>query len=246
MRRIIAILMILLLSCSPRFQEMRTLLEDPDNIIVPFDSTFLGFNVVMEHFAQQDARLVDTVPRIVFTGSSSIRLWDSLATDMDTFPYQVLNRGFGGSILPEINYFFDHLITVHQPEVVVLYCGENDIIDGYQAKNVLASFRTFLRLMLHNSPCTKVIYVSMKPSLARWKIWPEMAKGNRLIEQFIARLDNPDIHYLDISVPMLDPENGGLPRPELFSDDQLHMNREGYLIWRAAVAPALKKILPSV
>ena len=99
--------------------------------------------------------------------------------------------------------------------------------------------------MLHNSPCTKVLYVGMKPSLARWKIWPEMARGNRLIEQFIARLDNPDIRYLDISERMLDRDNGDLPRPELFSDDQLHMNREGYLIWRAAVIPELRKMLPN-
>jgi lysophospholipase L1-like esterase len=221
---------------------MRALLEDPENIIIPFDSTFLEFESVMTHFSESDQKLNDSIPRIVFTGSSSIRMWDSLAVDMDTFPHQVINRGFGGSILPEVNYYFDKIISPHQAKVVVLYCGENDIVDGYMADEVMNSFRTFLRLLLNKSPGTQVLYLSMKPSPSRWSLWPEFEKANRLIATFIKRLDNPNIRYLDIGTVMLD-EQKNYPRPELFLEDSLHMQRLGYEIWRDLVVPELESLL---
>ena len=135
---------------------------------------------------------------------------------------------------------------MHRPEVVVLYCGENDIIDGNNSKAVLASFQTFLRLLLYKSPCTKVLYVGMKPSPARWTLWPEMSKANKLVAQYIKRLNNPDIRYLDIASNMLDPQLNNKPRTDIFLEDKLHMNRSGYLIWQAAILPELEKMFPNV
>jgi lysophospholipase L1-like esterase len=242
MRRLLAVLTLLIFGCSPRFQGMKALLEDPENIIIPFDSTFLEFESSMAHFNQLDQKLNDSIPRIVFTGSSSIRMWDSLAMDMDTFPHQVLNRGFGGSILSEVNYYFDDLIPHHQAEVVVLYCGENDIVDGYRAEEVMDSFRTFLRLLFDKSPATQVLYLSMKPSPSRWELWPEFEKANKLIAAFIKRLDNPNIRYLDIGTALLN-EQQTYPRPELFKEDSLHMQRSGYVIWRDIVVSELVDLL---
>lgn len=142
----------------------------------------------------------------------------------------------------QVNYFFDDIITPHQPELVVLYCGENDITDGYQAKDVLASFRTFLQLILKKSPKSKVLYVSMKPSPARWNLWPEFERGNRLIESFIERLNNTNIRYYDISPSMLDPQ-AQYPVGEIFVSDSLHMNALGYDRWQAALLPEINEML---
>ena len=242
MRRILAIITLLIFGCSPRFQGMQALLEDPENIIIPFDSTFLEFRPVMSHFRMLDQALDDTIPRVVFTGSSSIRMWESLEVDMDTFSQQMVNRGFGGSILPEVNYYFDQLVSPHHAEVVVLYCGENDIVDGYQAEDVLASFRTFLRLLLTKTPDSKVIYLSMKPSPSRWSLWPEFEHGNQLIAEFIRKLDNPDIQYLDISKLMLN-EALNYPEAALFLSDSLHMSKLGYSIWKEVLIPKLEVML---
>jgi lysophospholipase L1-like esterase len=220
---------------------MRALLEDPENIIIPFDSTFLGYVPVMENFRIADEKLTDSIGTIVFTGSSSIRMWETLATDFDTLPYQILNRGFGGSILPQVNYFFDDLITPHQPEIVVLYCGENDVTNGYLASDVLESFRTFLRLVLYKSPKSKVLYVSMKPSPARWEVWPEFEKGNQMIEGLIRRLNNPNIQYFDIAPTMLDSVNQ-YPIEEIFTSDSLHLNAAGYARWQEALLPKISQI----
>jgi lysophospholipase L1-like esterase len=133
------------------------------------------------------------------------------------------------------------LITPYQPEIVVLYCGENDITDGYKAKDVLASFRTFLRLLLIKSPSSKVLYVSMKPSPARWALWPEFEKGNQMIDRFIRRLNNPDIQFLDIGPSMLDSVNH-YPISTIFTQDSLHMNAEGYVRWQKEIVPKINEL----
>lgn len=241
MKRILAIVFLSILSCSPRFQGMRALLDDPENIIISFDSTYLGYVPIMEKFKAKDTHLIDSIGTIVFTGSSSVRMWKTMTTDLDTLPYQVLNHGFGGSTLPQVNYFFDDLITPYQPEIVVLYCGENDITDGFKAKDVLASFRTFLRLLLIKSPSSKVLYVSMKPSPARWALWPEFEKGNQLIERFIRKLNSPDIQYLDIGPSMLNPITQ-YPIDSIFTQDSLHLNANGYAIWKEEIIPKINEL----
>ena len=242
MRKILAILLLSMLSCAPRYQSMQALLDDPENIIVPFDTTFLGYEPVMDLFHEHDMTLTDSLSRIVFTGSSSIRKWETLESDFDSLEQVILNRGFGGSTLRQVNYFFDDVITPHQPELVVLYCGENDITDGYTARDVLESFRTFLRLLLKKSPDSKVLYVSMKPSPARWELWPEFEHGNKLIATFIKRLKNPNIRYYDIGPSMLD-KGLSYPIGEIFVSDSLHMNDLGYDRWQDALLPEINNML---
>lgn len=242
MKRILAILLLSMLSCAPRYQSMQALLADPDNIIVPFDTTFLGYQPVMDLFHAEDSTLSDSLSRVVFTGSSSIRKWETLATDFDTLSQLVLNRGFGGSTLMQVNYFFDDVVTPHQPELVVLYCGENDITDGYKAQDVLESFRTFLRLLFKKTPHSKVLYVSMKPSPARWHLWPEFERGNQLIAKLIDRLNNPNIRYFDIAPSMINPTTG-YTDGNIFVSDSLHMNALGYERWQEALLPEITEIL---
>jgi len=242
MKRILAILLLSMLSCAPRYQSMQALLADPDNIIVPFDTTFLGYQPVMDIFHAEDSTLSDSLSRVVFTGSSSIRKWETLASDFDTLSQLVLNRGFGGSTLMQVNYFFDDVVTLHQPELVVLYCGENDITDGYKAQDVLESFRTFLRLLFKKTPNSKVLYVSMKPSPARWHLWPEFERGNQLIAKLIDRLNNPNIRYFDIAPSMITPATR-YPDGNIFVSDSLHMNALGYERWQAALLPEITEIL---
>src|SRR5262245_58821598 len=62
---------------------------------------------------------------IVFTGSSSIRYWATLARDMSPLP--VLNRGFGGSQLHDVTYYAERAVLRYQPKTIVLYAGENDM-----------------------------------------------------------------------------------------------------------------------
>jgi len=157
---------------------------------------------------------------------------------MDTFPYTIVNRGFGGSTLPDVNYYFENLIQPHHAKAVVLYCGENDITDGHKARDVFNSFYTFLRIFLKNNPDGKLLFVSMKPSPARWRYWPEFERGNALIESYISRLKSTNIDYVDISKSMIDAKTKK-PIPSIFVSDKLHMNTEGYQYWKEGISEAL-------
>ncbi|GAB3554417.1 SGNH/GDSL hydrolase family protein [Spirosoma fluminis] len=172
---------------------------------------------------------------IVFTGSSSIRLWSSLATDFPNKP--VLNRGFGGSELSDVIRFADRLIVNYQPKQVVVYAGENDIASGKQTgKQTYKRFVTLFRYVRKKLPDVPFTFIAIKPSPSRRKYFAEVDEANKLIQRFLARKSNTS--FVDIRPTMLQPN--GQPIPELFRSDSLHMTEKGYQRWTQVLAPYLK------
>lgn len=173
---------------------------------------------------------------ILFTGSSSIRMWSSLTEDMAD--YTVRNRGFGGATLPELLTFSERYIWKHQPDVIVLYCGENDIAEGSTAEDVFQSFQNFVKVLDTRLPNTNLVYITMKPSISRWSLWDKYQAGDKLIEAFIA--DKSHIKMMDVSLSMLQ-ENGNV-KTDIFIEDDLHLNAKGYAGWTAQLLPILKEL----
>ncbi len=171
---------------------------------------------------------------VVFVGSSSIRMWNTLATD---FPgVATINRGFGGSQLADSVQYLDRIVLPYRPRAVVLFAGSNDIASGKTPAQVAADFKAF-RTRLHAAlPETKLFFLSINPAPSRAKIHDQFAEANALIEADCA--SDPRCTYVDIATPMLDASGG--TRPELFLKDQLHMNADGYAIWKRVLAPYLK------
>ena len=172
---------------------------------------------------------------ILFTGSSSIRLWDSLAEDMA--PLRVLNRGFGGSHIDHVSHFAKRIVLPYRPRAVVLYAGDNDLAQGSgkTPASVLADFQHFVGLVHAALPDTPVYFVAIKPSLARWDRWPEMSRANAQIEEWAATTGG--VEYFDIAASMLGAS--GEPRGELFIFDGLHLSDEGYEVWTGVIRPVL-------
>lgn len=170
---------------------------------------------------------------VVFVGSSSIRLWKTLAED---FPgVTAINRGFGGSELADSGFYLDRIVLAYQPRLVVLYAGENDINGGKSPETVLADFQAF-RAKLHAAlPATKLIYLSIKESPSRARMSSLFQATNELIAADCAT--DPRCTFVDVNTAMLDASGG--TRPELFVKDQLHMNADGYAIWKRELAPHL-------
>ncbi len=170
---------------------------------------------------------------ILFVGSSSFRIWKTTAAD---FPeYKVINRGFGGSQIPEINYYFSRIVTPYSPKTIVFYAGDNDLGEGKTPEDVFHDFKTFADKVHWAFPKTQILFISIKPSVARWKNKEKIIKANRLVETYARHTDF--LHYVDIFPPMLDKD--GNPRADLFLKDGLHMNRKGYEIWISALKPVL-------
>jgi lysophospholipase L1-like esterase len=172
---------------------------------------------------------------IVFTGSSSIRFWDTLASDMK--PLDVINRGFGGSQVAQVNQYASRIVLPYQPRAVVLYAGDNDLAFPWSKtpEQVLADFKQFVEIIHAQLPDTWIYFVSIKPSVRRWAGWQKIKKTNQLIEDY-ARTE-PRVQFIDVDSAMLDAQ--GKPRPELFRKDGLHMNAQGYALWTSIIKTVL-------
>lgn len=172
---------------------------------------------------------------IVFTGSSSIRFWGTLEEDFPTI--NVLNRGFGGSRISDIRHFSDRLILAYRPRIAVVYAGDNDIGAGRSADDVFEDYRAIAQLVRESLPETRLVFIAIKPSPRRWANAPAMREANAKISAY-AETD-PMLDFVDVFEPMLGGD--GLPRPELYVEDQLHLSEEGYRLWRELVAPYVER-----
>jgi lysophospholipase L1-like esterase len=171
---------------------------------------------------------------VVFTGSSSIRLWQTLQNDFPGVP--VLNRGFGGSVLSDVLIFANRIVVPYKPRVVVLYAGDNDLAAGRTPEQVFADFKEYVAIVHRDLPSTRVAFIAIKPSPLRENIMDKGRATNQLIRDYIAT--DARLTYVDVFTPMLD--SSGRPRRELFLEDGLHMNAKGYAIWRDLVAPVIR------
>ena len=189
----------------------------------------------IQKFKSGDAISPLPIAPILFVGSSSFTLWKNLS---DAFPGRpVLNRAFGGSSLPDlIRYAYD-VVLPYRPKQVVIYCGENDLAasPNVTSEEVLKRLRTFFEIIRINLPGTKISFVAMKPSPSRAAIQERVIVANNLIRNFLEGQRNTS--YIDVYPAMLDDK--GNFRRELFLQDMLHMNQEGYAIWKRLIEPHL-------
>jgi lysophospholipase L1-like esterase len=176
---------------------------------------------------------------ILFTGSSSIRLWKTLAQDLPE--YRVLNRGFGGSQISDCLHFFNRLVPPYEPEVIVFYCGGNDLNAKKSPETVLNHFKQFVARTRVKLPKTQIAYISIAGNPARWAQVDKVREANRLIREWSAT--QPNLSFIDVFSPMMGPD--GTPQPDIFVADKLHMNEKGYAIWKQVVGAHLKKIVPA-
>jgi lysophospholipase L1-like esterase len=187
----------------------------------------------IEALTRDDASHPPASGGIVFVGSSSIRLWKGL---VDDFPgLGVINRGFGGSELADSVHYLDRIVLPYRPRTVVLYAGDNDIASGKTPQQVLQDFRVFRQRVHAALAGTRVVFLSIKESPAREGARLLMREANGLVAADCAAA--ADCRFVDVAGALLHPD--GSFRRELFKADGLHLTREGYRRWRAALMPAL-------
>lgn len=187
-------------------------------------------------FQHQDSLQAPPRNAVLFIGSSSLRLWSSIHEDLA--PHTVINRGFGGSTLPDVIRYVPEIVYPYQAKQIVIYCGENDFAaaDSASADTVVTRFKTLFRLLREHQPKVPIVFISIKPSPSRAHLLPKMVEANRQIKAFLqtqARTRFIDVYSLMVT-------GTGQPREELFGPDRLHMNAQGYAIWRKALLPVLK------
>ena len=187
----------------------------------------------MARFAALDAASPPPRHPVVFTGSSSVRMWDTLSTDFPGVP--VLNRGFGGSQVRDATWHAGQVVLAYRPRKVLLYAGDTDIDAGRTPAQVRADVQAFVATLRARQPRLRVGILAIKPSVLRLAQLPRQQDANRLVRDWAAT--QAGIDFIDVATPMLDA--AGQPRGELFLDDGLHLNAAGYALWRGIVAPYL-------
>lgn len=177
------------------------------------------------------------IPRkpILFVGSSSFTYWQDVN---DYFPgKKIINRGFGGSRLLDLNNYSDELLNPYNPRQIIIYCGENDIATDYPTTaEVLERFKIFFGKIRQKYPKVPVAYVSIKYSPSRQEFWPQMKELNEAIESYLKT--QKKAKFIDITKVMND-QNGNV-RTDIFLEDMLHMKPEGYRLWTEVMKPYLK------
>jgi lysophospholipase L1-like esterase len=191
-----------------------------------------NFEKEIADFEESDRTNFPPSNPILFTGSSSIRLWSDLKNH---FPeHQVVNRGFGGSHLIDSVYFAERIIIPYKPKQVVIYAGGNDINSGKTAEKVFADFKLLVRTIHEKLPQTRISYISIAPNPARWKQIDRVRRANRMIKIYSGNKLRVD--FIDVHTHMLE---DGEPKPGIFQQDRLHMNDNGYSIWRKIISAKL-------
>ncbi len=189
-----------------------------------------------ETFADEVAQIANIpVPTwdsgiIVFTGSSSVRLWRSAGLLSKGSP--IINTGFGGSTAFGLNYYLEDLVLRYNPKQVFIYEGDNDIAAGRETRTILEHLDTIFTRIWNQNPATEIVYIAAKPSPLRWELYKEYEALNKAIERRAKKEDR--LVFADIYSPML---KKGQVREDLFVEDRLHMNSVGYAIWTEVIRP---------
>jgi lysophospholipase L1-like esterase len=193
-----------------------------------------AFYKEIQNFKKQDSTKLPPKNAVLFIGSSTFTNWKDVQT---YFPnHTIINRGFGGSSLPDVINYVNDIVYPYYPKQVVIYCGENDFTAGVTAAVVVNRVKQLFGLIREKYPKVQLTFVSIKPSPSREKYWPLMIDANKKIVEIIAKMKHAS--YINTYDAMFDAE--GEIMTDIFLSDMLHMNAKGYAIWAKIMEPYLK------
>jgi lysophospholipase L1-like esterase len=189
-------------------------------------------------FAKADQKQMPPTGAVLFIGSSSIRLWDTLAKDFPEIP--VINRGFGGSFIQDSTRYADRIVIPYKPKMIVLGAGTNDVASNSKTpQQVFQDYKDFVAKVHEALPDTRIIYLSINPTVARWKLESEILETNHLIEDYAIKNNSKTLklNFINAHPQLLTPD--GQPQPKLLRSDGLHFNADGYQVWTSIVKPRI-------
>lgn len=212
------------------------LAADPPSVVRPRpEHHFQQWEKVITAFEQADRTNPPPQGAVLFTGSSIIRKWTTLARDFPDQP--VINRGFGGCYIMDCTHFADRIIFPYHPRMIILRVGDNELSAGEPVEQVFADFKEFVATIRAKLPRTEIVYITSNPSPTRWKQKDKEKRLGDLVEAYSR--EAPGVKCIDTYDMVLGTD--GRPRPELFVADKLHFNAEGYKLLVERVGPYLSK-----
>jgi hypothetical protein len=223
---IISFLLLIAISCSP----VKQYKSDPE---------VLKWEKDIQAFEKLDATEPDPADAILFTGSSSIRLWSTIKEDLA--PYTIIHRGYGGAKLTDFAFYADRIIYPHKFKALALFVA-NDIPGGKNDRTpeeVLGLYQNIVKQVRKKYKEEPIFFIQITPTNSRWKVWDKITEANNLIKNYSSQ--EKGLYFIETADRFFGDD--GKPRAELFRDDQLHLNADGYEIWTAVIKENLDKVL---
>lgn len=197
------------------------------------------WEATIKKFEELDKKSDYPADSILFMGSSSIRLWDTLARDMA--PYPVIQRGYGGAKFQDLAVFAERIVHPHEFRALVIFVA-NDIVgkdSDLAPEEVAALYQDVVATVRKKNAEAPVFLIAITPTQSRWKAWPQIQKANAAMEAVCQAQEN--VHFIRTEEAFINGDR--LPKTELFRDDQLHLNADGYQLWTKIVRKELERVL---
>ena len=195
------------------------------------------FQKEWDAYLEKDKTSPPPTESILAIGSSSMRMWSTIKQDLAPLP--VFNRAFGGSVTKDTVEAVPVLVIPYKPKVILYYCGDNDLGSASTPFDVpVNGFKNFVAAVRKDLPNVHFVYMSIKPSPKRTDSWPNAQKANAALKEWCAK--DPLMTFIDVGTTLLDDK--GVPLPELYREDHLHMQPAGYVRWTAVIKPVLEKV----
>jgi lysophospholipase L1-like esterase len=187
-----------------------------------------------------DSQQLDPEDAVLFVGSSSIRLWDTIAEDMA--PYPTIGRGYGGAKFSDLQTYIHRLVVSHDCRAVVIFVA-NDITGGPSDQSIpeiieMVSSVTSQIREVH--PQTPIFFIEVTPTRSRWKVWRKIREFNGCLAEFCS--DHENVHFISTASHYLDAETHE-PIEDYFRGDRLHLSTKGYEVWAAIIKSRLDQVL---
>lgn len=193
----------------------------------------------MKRIAKLDAAEKDPDNAILFLGSSSIRLWEDIASDMK--PWPVISRGYGGAKFSDLAVLAPQIVKPHKFRAVAIFVG-NDVTGDKEDKSpeeVVKLFEHVVGTVRAHSPDATVFMIAVTPTPKRWAAWDKIQQVNAGLKKSCEA--GKDLHFISTADKYLNAEGG--PMPELFKEDKLHQNRDGYARWSKLIQAEFERVL---
>lgn len=199
-----------------------------------FSQDPLRFNAEINHLDSMSYDFDPDKNIYLFTGSSSIRKWDSLSVYFSD--YQIINNGFGGSQMSDLLYYVDILILKYEPNKVFIYEGDNDLAEEKEINEIMVTAKKLVKKLRKGLSEIEIVFISAKPSLARWELKHQYLALNSALRDYCNTKSY--LTYADVWNVMLN--QTGDPNPDLFVKDGLHLNEKGYDLWARSLGRYLE------
>ncbi len=221
-------------------EKVTTATSNDADILAPYrQAAIKRWQKSIDQFDQLNQQQPDPVDGILFIGSSSIRRWDSIATDMA--PYRTIRRGYGGAKYPDMALFVQQIIRPHQYRALVMFVG-NGVVgkpDDHSPDLIEALVRRIVAASHQHQRGAPVFLIEITPCEKRFDAWPKIRAVNARLRE--VALTTPHTYFIPTASHYLHPD--GTPRPELFVDDKLHLNSDGYRLWSSLIRRRLDDVL---